>query len=409
MGGSPGWATRPGEIDVTAAADRCAVLKALGATPAECAELLRYNENHFDPHALERGRSWPLADEAFVEVWEGYAREARSAGAWAVLREALVQLRFPVRPGISREPAYRAATRGQASARDGAAALELRRPGDVRIEIHRTPAGRLPVVVAPHRDDFELLVQALAKRNEPAPMPASIGACMVAGYTNVDRLRRLRERWSAGQPFPTEAGWRRELGRLAPRKELYQDRFVVASTTPYSGVPAERLGLTREAWRRSSLAIRVKHESMHYFTRRVFGSMKNRLLDEIIADYAGIAHAAGRFRADWALRFLGLESYPRYRAGGRLEHYRGDPPLSDGAFRILQHLVKRAVDNLERWSAAQDDPPRPDAALGTVLALTRLTVEELAAADAADRLRAAARAAAVHSEASIGGGTMDGP
>lgn len=377
-----------------AAADRCAVLKALGATPAECAELLRYNENHFDPRALERGRAFPLADEAFVETWERYAREARSAGAWAVLRKALVQLRFPVRQGISREPAYRAAVRGQAAARDGAAALELRRPGGVRIEIHQTPAGRLPVVVAPRRDDFELLAQALTKRNEPVAVPASIGACMVAGYTNVERLRRLRERWWTGQPFPTEAGWRRERERLSPRKDLYQDRFVLASTTPYSAVPAGRLGLTREAWRRSSLAIRVKHESMHYFTRRVFGSMKNLLLDEIIADYAGITHAAGRFRGDWALRFLGLESYPRYREGGRLEHYRGDPPLSDGAFRILQRLVKRAVDNLERWSAAQDDPPRPDGCLGTVLALTRLTVEELAAGDAHDRLRAAARAAA---------------
>lgn len=377
-----------------AAADRCAVLKALGATPAECAELLRHNENHFDPDALERSRALPLADEAFVETWEGYAREARPAGAWAVLRQALVQLRFPVRQGISREPAYRSATRGQAAAGDGEAALELRRPDELRIEIHRTPAGRLPVVIAPHRDDFELLVQALAKRNEPVPVPVSIGACMVAGYTNVERLRRLRERWWTDRPFPAGAGWTPDLGTLPPRKDSYQDRFVIASTTPYSGVPAGHLGLTREAWERSSLAIRVEHESMHYFTRRVFGSMKNLPLDEIIADYAGITRAAGRFRADWALRFLGLESYPRYREGGRLEHYRGDPPLSDGAFRILQHLVKRAVDNLASWSAARDDPSRPDGCLGTVLALTRLTVEELAAGDAHDRLRAAARAAA---------------
>ena len=106
--------------------------------------------------------------------------------------------------------------------------------------------------------------------------------------------------------------------------------------------------------------------------------------------------AAGRFRGDWALRFFGLESYPRYRAGGRLEHYRGEPPLSDGAFRILQHLVKRAVDNLEIWSATADDATRPDGHMGTVAALTRMTVEELAAGDALDRLRAAARAVAPH-------------
>ena len=385
---------QPAEIDVAVSADRVAVLGALGATPAECAELLRYNENHFDPEGLGRVGTLPLADEAFVKTWERYAREAESAGAWPVLRRALVQLRFPVRRGMSREPAYESATRGLASPQDESPSLELARPDAVRIEIHATPAGRLPVVVAPRRGDFERLVQALTKRNEPAPVPASIGACMVAGYTNVERLRTLREQWWAGHPFPTEVGWKRELRLLLPRKALYQDRFIIASTTPYSAVPADRLGLARGAWERMSLAIRVEHESMHYFTRRVFGSMKNRLLDEIIADYAGIVRAAGRFRADWALTFLGLESYPRYREGGRLEHYRGDPPLSDGAFRILHHLVKRAVDNLESWSATADDTTRPDGHMGTVVALMRLTVEELAAGDAPDRLRAAARAVA---------------
>lgn len=374
-------------------ADRIAVLDALGATPVERTELLRYNDNHFDPAGLERGRALPLADEEFVETWDRYSREAESVGAWAVLRNALVQLRFPVRQGIGREPAYRSATRGQAFV-PGAAPLALHRPGELRIEIHATPAGRLPVVVAPHRGDFELLVQALTRRNEPVPVPASIGACMVAGYTNVERLGRLREQWWAEHPFPTEAGWTQEISRLLPRKALYQDRFIIASTASYSAVPADQLGLGRETWERLSLAIRIEHESVHYFTRRVFGSMKNRLLDEIIADYAGIAHATGRFRADWALRFLGLESYPRYRKGGRLEHYRGDPPLSDGAFGILRDLVKRAVDNLERWSAISDDAARPDGHIGTVLALTRLTVEELAAGDAVDRLRAAARAVA---------------
>ena len=376
-------------------ADRIAVLDALGATPVERTELLRYNENHFDPAGLERSGALPLADEGFVETWDRYSREAESVGAWPVLRNALVQLRFPVRQGIGREPAYRAATSGHVPV-PGTALLELHRPGELRIEMHPTPAGRLPVVVTPHRGDFELLVQALTKRNEPVHVPPSIGACMVAGYTNVERLGRLRERWWNDHPFPTEAGWKREIESLLPGKAAYQDRFIIASTASYSAVPAGQLGLGRETWQRLSLAIRIEHESMHYFTRRVFGSMKNRLLDEIIADYAGIAHAAGRFRADWALRFLGLESYPRYRKGGRLEHYRGDPPLSDGAFRILRDLVKRAVDNLDCWSATEDDATRPDGRIGTVLALTRLTVEELAAGDAGDRLRAAARAVAAH-------------
>ena len=70
-----------------------------------------------------------------------------------------MQLRFPVREGMSRETAYGAATRGLAPAQDESASLELVRPAAVRIEMQATPAGRLPVVVAPHRSDFETLVQ----------------------------------------------------------------------------------------------------------------------------------------------------------------------------------------------------------------------------------------------------------
>lgn len=371
------------------------MLQALGASPAECAELLAYNENHFDPAGLEHCGPLPLADEAFVATWERYAREARSAGAWAVLRNALAQLRFPIREGISRTAVYRSATRSPGPVAEQAAPLRLQRPEALRIDIHRTPAGRLPVLIAACREDFERLVQVLTKRNEPIPVPASVGACLVAGYTNIERLRRWKDRWWAAQPVPTGAGWRRELRELLPRKDLYQDRFVIASTTPYSAVPADHLGLDAAAWERLSLAIRIEHESMHYFTRRVFGSMKNRLLDELIADYAGIVQAAGSYRAAWALLFLGLESYPDYRPGGRLEHYRGDPPLSEGAFRVLQRLVRHAAGHLEAWSATPA-AAGPGGRLRTVAALTRLTVEELAAPDALQRLRTAVAAVAPH-------------
>lgn len=378
----------------TATSCRVAVLERLGATPAESTELLRYNENHFEQGAFGADVSFPLPDEPFVSNWERYARTARAAGAWEVLRDALVQLRFPVEQGMSQSPTYLGAVRRLLSVGGSEPGLRLDRPEALRIDIHPTPAGRLPIVVAPHRADFVRIMQAVTKRNEPVPVPDAVGACLVAGYANIERLRRLRDRWSARRPLATEADWRLELRQIIPRKELYQDRFMIASTAPYSGVSPGRIGLDATTWNRLSLAIRVEHESVHYFTRRVFGSMKNRLLDELIADYAGIVHATGRYRADWALRFLGLESFPAYRRGGRLEHYRGDPPLSDGAFRVLQRLVKLAVDNLERFDAAQEGATRPGARFRTVVALTRLTVEELAAPDAVARVHAAVRAVA---------------
>ncbi|MDT3702963.1 MAG: hypothetical protein ROZ36_07965 [Thermincola sp.] len=138
---------------------------------------------------------------------------------------------------------------------------------------------------------------------------------------------------------------------IDPQKELYQDKFIILSDGPYSAVPAESLGLSEEEWRRLSLIIRREHECTHYFTRRLFSAMRNNLLDELIADYMGIVSAVGSFRADWFLRFVGLEHYPQYRTGARLENYRGDPPLSDGAFKILWTLVKLAAERLEAYDS----------------------------------------------------------
>ncbi len=372
------------------------VLSSLGATLGERAELLRYNRNHFDRAGLDAARVLPLDDEPFVSVWADYAREAEASGAWAALRRALVQLRFPIAKGMSTSADYVAATRRVVPVSEDVSALRLRCPDQLRIELHATPAGRLPVLIAPCRHDFVLLVQALTKRNEPAPILDSVGACMVAGYNNIDRLLRLKERWRNGQLAPTEEGWRAQLRAILPRKEIYQDRFIIASTVPYSATPADAIGLDVETWARLSLAIRIEHESVHYVTRRLFGSMKNRLLDELVADYAGILYATGRYRADWAMRFLGLESFPRYRPGGRLEYYRGHPPLSDGAFAVLQRLAKAATDNLKAFDADRDRAATDGDRFRIVVALTRLTVEEIAAPDAGRRLRAALDAVEPH-------------
>ena len=74
------------------------------------AELARYLESAFDLSALGRSTALPLPDEPFVAVWERWSEEARRRGAFAVLREHLPQLRFPIRDGMSRSEDYRAAT-----------------------------------------------------------------------------------------------------------------------------------------------------------------------------------------------------------------------------------------------------------------------------------------------------------
>ena len=114
------------------------------------------------------------------------------------------------------------------------------------------------------------------------------------------------------------------------------------------------------------------------------------LLDELLADYAGIVAAAGRYRADWFLRFLGLEDYPRYRRGGRLENYRGNPPLSDGAFRVLQTVAYRAAGAVEAFDERHAEAhSAPDGRARMLLTLAALGLDALAAPDAVSRLEAA--------------------
>jgi hypothetical protein len=372
---------------------RTNVLFAYGANLKVAQELLAYNDTRFDHTAFHTGGRFALADELHVETWREYAAQAASDGAWATLRRRLPQLSFPIRAGISQSETYLNATRrgigvgGMAEAEG----LTLQAPQLLRLEIHPTPAGAVPLLHTGCREDFVALIQALTRSNEPAPIPPSLGAMLVAGYVNWDRIRRLREQWERereGTADTSESAWMEELRtQIKPHRHLYQDTFILLTDTPYSGVPAGALGLTEAEWRAISVRIRVAHETTHYLTRRLFGSARNNILDELIADYAGIVAGCGHYRADWFLRFMGLEAFPTYRDSGRLSYYRGQPPLSDVAFGLLQKLVKAAAENLERFDREHGRSARgAEAHIGLLATLTQLTLEELALPDASDRI-----------------------
>jgi hypothetical protein len=358
------------------------VLVSLGAAGSEIDQLLEYGCSRF---LAQKVHSLPLDDELFATAWRDYAEEAAERGVFAVLREKLVQLRFPVRKGISLEGSYRAATlRGDFSGCKPMG-LEPVDPDGLRLFLHQTPAGKIPVLTVRERRDFVDLVRALSMHNEPEPVPESMGAVMVAGLSNWDRIARYRRAWQLDHPVEAGAGgWPAEFSLLIPRKDLYQDRLIILSEGEYSGVPAERVGMTQNAWRRASLIIRLEHECAHYFTKRMYGSMNNAVHDEFIADYAGIAAAAGAFRADWFLLFMGLEDYPNYRQGGRLQNYLSDPQPSARVFAILQRLVRQAAENLELFETRMRTASGPAATSRTeiLLALAGLHMEELASPSA---------------------------
>ena len=326
-------------------------LAAYGANESEILELLTYNQNVFTPP--QREHLYQPQSELYLATWEEYAQESEMVGAYATLQPHLVQLQFPILAGISETEDYRAATRkGKSTAQmKTATGLILLAPEQLQLYIYQTLAGSIPVLVAGNRADFISLVQALTKRNEPQPIPDSMGACIVGGYNNWHRVRQYQQQWREKNPHQcSEADWTFEFQRLIQQKELYQDRFILLSRGPYSNVTATELGLDEQQWVELSLKIRLEHECTHYVTRRWFGSMRNNILDELIADYRAIVSAIGEYRANWFLHFVGLEAFPAYRQGGRLENYQGSPPLSAGAFKVLQALVKNAAENLELFA-----------------------------------------------------------
>jgi hypothetical protein len=363
---------------------RADVLAVYGAGRQETEELLRYNENVFDRGQIS-SMKFPLADEPFVASWEGYIQEVEREGTIKALEKYLIQLRFPVRAGMSKDSGYIAATTMGAEPPPAAATgLGLLAPEHCSVTLYPTPAGRIPMIVTAVRDDFVLLVWALTRRNEPFPLPDSMGACMIAGYRNWHRIRMISS--SSGPEAPFDPFSVQLQNRLRD-KSAYQDRFIILSNGYYSGVSPAEIGLPDERWRQLSVLIRREHECAHYFTRRVFASMRNNLIDEIIADYCGIVAAQGFFRSDWMLRFLGLEHFPAYRAGARLENYRGTPTLSPAAFQVLQRLVKQVAENLEvadREIFSRNGRGEP---LSAILPLSLFTLEELASVRAVQSLQ----------------------
>jgi hypothetical protein len=368
-------------------------LAGFGASGDALDDLLAYTANPFDTAGLDVS-GLPLHDAPQIEAWEDYVRESQRDGVFPALARRLVQLRFPILKGISQTDAYQAATKRGVLPADDAPPLTLEDPRRLELVLQPTLAGRVPVITCSTRGDFVSMVQACSCRNEPESVPDSTGASIVTGLNNWDRVARLRRRMEdeRGTPFDARE-WSEAFRHIVPQKVLYQDRLIILSREPYSAVPGAAFGMEDAEWRERSVAIRREHECTHYFTLVAFGVMRNNLLDEFIADFAGLARTYGRYQADMALRFLGLEAYPDYRAGGRFENYLKTPPIQPAAAAILRGIVARAARAVEAFTAGMDLAV-PSVCDRMVVALAGSTLVDLASDTAAATLRA--RLASVH-------------
>jgi hypothetical protein len=280
-------------------------------------------------------------DEPYIKSWKAYD----TTNAFDLLTQCYPQLRFPIEEGINKtQPYIDAVLKGKTQCLTDKPQLALNNAESIKIKLHKSIAGSVPVIYVPDSQDFERVVQCLLHKNNPVLVPQSMGAFLANGLVNWDRLHTLEKNWVPAHSAET---WSQEFSKnVLPIPNLYKDKVIVLSGKPYSNVSADALNLAENDWLRYSLAIRLEHECTHLYTLKRYGCASNNLHDELIADYAGISKALGKYSTAWMLAFMGLEAYPNYRKGARLENYVGNAKLSDEDFKRLTTVVKSAIETV---------------------------------------------------------------
>lgn len=348
-------------------------------------ELTAYTRNRFTFSELDQQTFFSLPDEPQTRRWTYYVEAAHQIGVYPLLKRYISPFQFPIQKGISQWSPYRSVTLKGKSAQDipEATGLVLQSPETLEIKMYKSIVGSIPVLIVSHEQDFKTIIQALAHKNEPKSIPASMGASIIKGLNNWDRIQQLKKIWKIANPGGRWATYFKQS--ILPKKNLYQDTLIVLSTKPYSGLSAKKVGLSEEEWLRHSMDLRLEHECAHYFTLRHLGGMHVNMHDELIADYMGITQVLGHFRADWFLAFIGL-SDKGYQPGSRLENYVGKSGLSDSAFLILQDILRAAIEQVATFNCAIQSTNTLPERIAQLLSLSALTLEEMAVSDGERRL-----------------------
>ena len=173
-------------------------------------------------------------------------------------------------------------------------------PEGITVEFYESIAGKIPVITIAADEDFDTLITNIYNKGKPYPHAKKQGASFANGENN---------------------------------------KFIILSYKPYSNLPANEIGLPNAEWIQKSLTIRKAHECAHYYTTRFFGSSRNNLHDELIADFCGIWDAFSMYQADYFTRFL---------AKGRMDIYVDG--MSSTAAKVIESLAYEASKWLEAWS-----------------------------------------------------------
>ncbi|WP_281635188.1 DUF7005 family protein [Flavobacterium marginilacus] len=295
----------------------------------------------------------PLVDEIDLEYWGGISKRiTEGKTVFNELKKSYPQLNFPIEIGIEKTEIYKdIVLRGKTENINLPFSLKLNDSKNIAFKVHKSIAGKIPIVTIPNKEDFTTIIQSLLYKNNPKDVPQSMGAVLINGINNRERLTILKNDWLAAN---TSENWVEEFScNVLPNKSSYKDKLIILSTKPYSNVTAKQLGLTENLWLSYSISIREEHECTHLYTLKKYGVASNNLHDELIADYIGIIKTIGRYNKSWMLLFMGLENYPKYRKGARLENYISDNKLSQVDFKQLIKLIKIAIENISIFDKIQ--------------------------------------------------------
>jgi hypothetical protein len=309
-------------------------------------ELKDYLKNQFNSNGLNKITI--KGDDEQIDAWTTYCLNAEKIGAMNVLKKCYPQLHFPIEMDINKSDKYlNAVLKGKFEPISTENNLQIKNLEEIKISIYESFAGKIPVIEIPEDQDFVKIVQCLLYKNNPKKIPSSMGALLINGINNWDRLNFLKENKNA--IFKDVNMGFKEM--ITQNPGLFKDKIIVLSKKNYSNVPATKLNLNPSKWLSLSYIIRLEHECTHLYTLKNYGTASNNLHDELIADYIGISKALGVFDKDWMLMFLGLENFPNYRKGARLENYIANLNLASETFKNLTNIVFNAIKNIALFDA----------------------------------------------------------
>lgn len=225
----------------------------------------------------------PSQDEDFLYTWSLWIDEANGDSGFADVLNSHISSKRPV---------------------------DFKQPECVKIEIYKSIAGRIPIIIIGNDDDFEQFIVNVAY-----------------GGVRPDNIRQQGASFLAGK----------------------KNRFIVLSEKPYSNIPAEWMQLSDSDWRKKSMILRRAHECTHYYTRRYYGTADNNLHDELMADFFGLYAAFKEYKAKWFLHFMGVDGENK---NGRLSLYVKNLPQ-----KVAEAIGETSVycaKFLEKWSLSKE-------------------------------------------------------